>query len=361
MKKFEDGKTYRLINRADSARRALNVLSDSKPAALTNVCLYKYDANDTCQQWIYKETSKGKYFVCKANTALALDQFTGSSSTANVKNYNAHVYAPSATSYIIPKYSYDSNGEVSYVQIQLANDTTKYLTANENASGTAAGKDVNAAGNVYWYKQEGVTPKSQDWIVEVVGEEENPNPSNPYAALNWKYVFDDKSNSFGYYGYDPRGVYHLHWGIDVICNAGIKLRAPAKATVYAVGGSTFQHSGNKTVNIDNCAPHGTMGYFVVLKMNQNDPVTNRPMYVRFLHMRDVPLVRYGDTVTAGELLGYVGNTGASDTAHLHLDINTKTSAQYYGDGFSTSNTINPVNFFPDVSFPNRYYEYGMYE
>ena len=176
MKKFEDGKTYRLINRADSARRALNVLSDSKPAALTNVCLYKYDANDTCQQWIYKETSKGKYFVCKANTALALDQFTGSSSTANVKNYNAHVYAPSATSYIIPKYSYDSNGEVSYVQIQLANDTTKYLTANENASGTAAGKDVNAAGNVYWYKKEGVTPKSQDWIVEVVGEEENPNP-----------------------------------------------------------------------------------------------------------------------------------------------------------------------------------------
>jgi murein DD-endopeptidase MepM/ murein hydrolase activator NlpD len=77
-------------------------------------------------------------------------------------------------------------------------------------------------------------------------------------------------------------------------------------------------------------------------------------------VRDVPLVRYGDIVDAGDLLGYVGNTGASDTAHLHLDINTKTSAQYYGDGFNRNNTINPVNFFPSVSFPSRYYNYDSY-
>ena len=127
-----------------------------------------------------------------------------------------------------------------------------------------------------------------------------------------------------------------------------------------MGGSTFQYSGNPNANIDNAAPHDSMGYFVVLKMDDEDPLTGRAMYVRFLHMRDVPLVRYGDRVYAGDLLGYVGNTGESDTAHLHLDVNTKTSLQYYGDNFSRSNTINPVNFFPTVDFPSRYYNYDSY-
>ena len=55
----------------------------------------------------------------------------------------------------------------------------------------------------------------------------------------------------------------------------------AKGTVYAVGGSTFQHSGSPNVNISGVSEHKSMGYFVVLKMDDLDPVTKRPMYVRF--------------------------------------------------------------------------------
>lgn len=348
-----NGATYRLENRADG-NRSLNVYGNS-PASLANVCLWTSDDDDICQQWVYKKSGTREYFVCKGNQNLALDLFTGSSSTANVKNYNAHVYAPSETSYV--EIEEISGG---YIRIKL-DYNGRYLTANQGSNGTSGGKDVNAAGNVYFYNG-GLTDKSQDWdpIRLDGGSTPDPEPANPYADLGWRYVFDDESNSFGYYGYDPVGAYHLHWGIDVICDAGIKLRAPASGTVYAVGGSTFQYSGNPNVNIDNTSPHNTMGYFVVLKMDDKDPITNRTMYVRFLHMRDVPDLRYGDSVDAGDLLGYVGNTGESDTAHLHLDVNTKTSIQYYGDGFSRQNTINPVNFYPSVNFPSRYYDYDSY-
>lgn len=77
-------------------------------------------------------------------------------------------------------------------------------------------------------------------------------------------------------------------------------------------------------------------------------------------MQLLPSVKYKQSISKSTLIGYVGSTGDSSTAHLHFDVNTKTSAQYYGDGYSTSNTINPVNFFPQVSFPSHSYTYGSY-
>ena len=95
---FKNNATYRFICRADK-NRSLNVYGDSGsvPSAQTNVCLYTSGANDTCQQWIYKESGGNKYFVCKKNPNLALDMYTGS--TSGQTNVNAHVYAPSNTSY----------------------------------------------------------------------------------------------------------------------------------------------------------------------------------------------------------------------------------------------------------------------
>lgn len=59
-----------------------------------------------------------------------------------------------------------------------------------------------------------------------------------------------------------------------------------------------------------------------------------------------------DTVTQSTLLGYVGNTGTSTGAHLHLDVNTV--GAYYG-GTASNNvnkdtTINLVTLFPQISF-----------
>lgn len=40
----------------------------------------------------------------------------------------------------------------------------------------------------------------------------------------------------------------------------------------------------------------------------------------YAHMLDAPLVNIGDTVDVGTVIGYVGNSGASDGAHLHLEV-----------------------------------------
>ena len=190
-----NGATYRLENRADG-RRSLNVYGNS-PTSLANVCLWTSDDDDICQQWIYKKSGSREYFVCKGNPSLALDLYTGSSSTANVKGYNAHAYAPSETSYVTVE---EITG--GYIRIKL-NYNDRYLTANQGSNGTGTGKDVNAAGNVYFYDG-GLTDRSQDWepIRLDGGTDPDPGEGNPYAELNWRYVFDDESNCFGYYGYD---------------------------------------------------------------------------------------------------------------------------------------------------------------
>ncbi len=45
-----------------------------------------------------------------------------------------------------------------------------------------------------------------------------------------------------------------------------------------------------------------------------------PDYHRLGHMKDAPLVKIGDWVERGRLIGYVGTSGASSGPHCHYDI-----------------------------------------
>ena len=159
MATLKNGATYRLANRADG-NRSLNVYGTA-PKSLANVCLYNSDDNDICQQWIFREENGHQMFVCKGNPGLALDLLTDSPSAGtNVNNYNAHVYAPSSTSYLRLMFASDNNPN--YISIRLAGYADKYLTANQGSNGTSAGRDVNAKGNVYWYEGN-LNDYSQDW------------------------------------------------------------------------------------------------------------------------------------------------------------------------------------------------------
>ena len=56
------------------------------------------------------------------------------------------------------------------------------------------------------------------------------------------------------------------------------------------------------------------GYYVQIKHNNG-------YTTRYLHMKKGSIkVKVGDRVVKGQILGYMGNTGKSDGAHLHFDI-----------------------------------------
>jgi len=88
----------------------------------------------------------------------------------------------------------------------------------------------------------------------------------------------------------------------------------------------------------------------------------RRLQFRYAHMFKMPTeVQIGEGVTlnmralpanaripAGTLIGYVGNTGRSSNAHLHLDI----GFAYFS--LSRANTVDPAQFFPGVFYRERH-------
>lgn len=60
----------------------------------------------------------------------------------------------------------------------------------------------------------------------------------------------------------------------------------------------------------------------------------------YMHLKDTPLVSDGQTIEGGQLLGYVGNTGASGGSHLHYTITSDDA--WSGDGIGE---VNPIMYF----------------
>lgn len=108
-----------------------------------------------------------------------------------------------------------------------------------------------------------------------------------------------------------------HWGVDINewgsgSTGGAAQGAPIRATINGT---------IKTVGVRN----ESSGNYVELV-----GPGGKPAY-RFLHMRDTPLVKQGQSVKAGQIMGYVGRTSA-ETVHLHFD--------YRVDGTNTKNRTN---------------------
>ena len=129
-------------------------------------------------------------------------------------------------------------------------------------------------------------------------------------------------NITSYYGnrVNPvTGVYKLHGGID-ISSAGIY----GKPIVAAADGIVISAGWNS----------GGFGNWVVI----NHGVSGGNQFATlYAHMCSAPIVSNGQSVKAGQTIGYVGSTGNSTGNHLHFEIRVN------------GNRVNPMGYFSKAS------------
>ena len=74
---------------------------------------------------------------------------------------------------------------------------------------------------------------------------------------------------------------------------------------------------------------------------------------RLCHLKDTPLVKVGDWVTRGQLVGYCGTSGNSSGPHLHYDIFNQNNNWYvYTSGWSIAK-VKSVFTNPGVYIKNK--------
>jgi hypothetical protein len=155
-----------------------------------------------------------------------------------------------------------------------------------------------------------------------------------YSDLNWDYPLDESLTEY-YRGYSPT----THYGFDFATSSG--------DDIYSADRGTVAFSGY----------HSSTGYYVVVSHTDKLSGVTNPLYVRYLHMDNPPEVDTNDSVYNGDLLGYTGSSGAyigsNPVPHLHMDVNKIKATG--GSQFTSSNTINPALFYPDVDFSSVSY------
>ena len=135
--------------------------------------------------------------------------------------------------------------------------------------------------------EEMLTPNTQALILN--------SPNNPSGTV-WLVpcTYSRVSSPFGYRWHPTTGEYSMHKGVD--------LAAPKGTPIYAT------RSGY--VNV--ATYHSTAGNYVTI--NHRDGYTS--VYMHMTHY----VVSPGQSVAAGQLIGYVGSTGRSTGPHLHFGI-----------------------------------------
>lgn len=159
--------------------------------------------------------------------------------------------------------------------------------------------------------------KFQEWLATSVPPTTSPRPSggsaggsNIVSGVKWL-VPCNYTRFTSPYGYRVHPVYkdwRFHYGVDLAAPSGTPIIASRSGVVTAATYSS------------------TAGYYVTL--NHQDGFETK-----YLHMTHY-IVSVGESVTAGQVIGYVGSTGTSTGAHLHFSV------LYNGAHVNPANYIN---------------------
>ena len=213
--------------------------------------------------------------------------------------------------------------------------TSLALTAYGIGNGSNTGKSSTSTGNVIVATVD-TSNYNQLWMLEstLVNNEEDY-----YAEVPPTYPFGNNSsiNDISS-GYGQRtGGFHI--GIDMPANSETPLYSMYSGTVVEVG--------------DNV--NDTRGYYVIIDASRNVQGTTYPLRIVYMHLCECATttnsaIQQNASVSAGTLIGKVGNTGSSQGNHLHLSViidGSSTICQIY-------NTMNPMALFSNRTFNFTY-------
>lgn len=121
----------------------------------------------------------------------------------------------------------------------------------------------------------------------------------------------------GIMGDDREGGRRRHTGVDFDSTLGEPVRAIAPGTVTLAGVDWGRHElGSLEPQLARMLPRGALGPRGLLVMIDH----REGLSSSYMHL-SAYTVRVGDTVQAGQLIGYVGRSGIKESpAHLHLDM-----------------------------------------
>ncbi|MBE6981631.1 MAG: hypothetical protein E7437_04830 [Ruminococcaceae bacterium] len=133
----------------------------------------------------------------------------------------------------------------------------------------------------------------------------NITPSGTWLVpINYTYF----SSPYGNRWHPVYGGYRFHYGVD--------LAAPQGTPIYA----------SRSGRVTNASYNSSAGYHV--NIDHGDGYTS--VYMHMTHY----IVSYGQQVTAGQIIGYCGSTGASTGPHLHFGI------------YLNGSSVNPALYIP---------------
>ena len=142
--------------------------------------------------------------------------------------------------------------------------------------------------------------KYEEWLKEhppAPPAPDVPAPEIPDSPTDWitPVPYYTLTSPFGMRLHPILGVYRMHNGVDLACAEGTPIYASRGGLVEVAG---YQEDG--------------AGNYI--QLNHGDGF--RSIY---MHMTNY-IVKQGDYVAPGQIIGYVGNTGLSKGAHLHFGI-----------------------------------------
>ena len=168
------------------------------------------------------------------------------------------------------------------------------LLADAEDEAASADKELQGA------KDELKEAERQQWLSTSVPPTPSSKPSggDSYVSSGATWLLPCKytrfSSPFGYRVHPVYGDWRFHYGVDLAAPSGTPIVATRAGKVTR---TTYDSSS---------------GYYVVV--DHQDGFTSK-----YLHMTHY-IVSPGQQVSAGQVLGYVGSTGASTGPHLHFSI-----------------------------------------